>query len=104
MAFSLVACNSNKDSAKKVKADYESFDWDKATPSAAVSKAQSLIARIDKLTATEQQELKEIKTKLESIVKNNNPSPSPSVSPSSSPSESPSSSASPSPSTSNSSY
>ena len=93
------------DNAKKVKADYNAFEWEKATPAAAKTKAETLIARIDKLTATEQQELKDIRLKLEAYV-NADPAPSPSnteptTTPSESPSESPATSPTKTPSTNN---
>ncbi len=89
LCFAFCACN--KDNAKKIKADYNAFDWGKATPAAAKTKAEALLQRIKKLTATEQQELKEIKLKLEEYAKIDlTPSPSPTTTPSATPSASPS--------------
>lgn len=89
----LAFCACNKDNAKKIKADYNAFDWEKATPAAAKTKADSLLARIKKLTVTEQQELKDIKLKLEEYAKietSTTPSTTPSKTPSATPSNSPS--------------
>lgn len=87
LVFSFASCKMN-DSAAKVKADYEKYDWNNASDSEAKSEAKVLIDRISKLPASEQRELQDIKNELEKIVNGNmDPTPSPTVTPT--PTESP---------------
>lgn len=89
LCLAFAACN--KDNAKKIKADYNAFDWEKATPTAAKTKADALLARIKKLSATEQQELKDIRLKLEKYAEiATSPTPSATVTPSATPTVTPS--------------
>ncbi|MEG1519562.1 MAG: hypothetical protein RR458_01120 [Clostridia bacterium] len=90
LVLSFAACT-EKDSATKIKQEYQSFDWENAMETQRVAKAKELIARIDKLPAAEQQELTEIKNELKKIADGStaivpSPSPSPIVTPIPSPS------------------
>ncbi|MEG2116895.1 MAG: hypothetical protein RRZ69_04380 [Clostridia bacterium] len=83
LVLSFAACT-EKDSAAKIKQEYQSFDWENSMETQRVAKAKELIARIDKLPAAEQQELTEIKNELKKIADGSTaivPSPSPIVSP-----------------------
>ena len=92
--FCFVGCNlQNGDSATLIKKELEEYDWSAANDSAAKAKAESLLGRIQKLSASEQMELKGVKVLLEKIAGKTggaNPSQNPSANPSGSPSANPS--------------
>ena len=68
LVLSFCGC-AQSDSAEMVKKDYEAYNWEGATQVTQVAEAQRLVARINMLTASEQQELTEIKGELEKIIK-----------------------------------
>lgn len=100
--FCFVGCNlKNGDSATLINKEVESYDWSAANQSTAKAKAESLLARIEKLSASEQMELKSVKVLLKKIAgqtmtgspsanPSNNPSANPSANPSGAPSANPS--------------
>lgn len=100
--FCFVGCNlKNGDSATLINKEVESYDWSAANQSTAKAKAESLLARIEKLSASEQMELKSVKVLLKKIAgqtmtgspsanPSNNPSSNPSANPSGAPSANPS--------------
>ncbi|MBR6693108.1 MAG: hypothetical protein IKL61_04070 [Clostridia bacterium] len=92
--FCFVGCNlKNGDSATLINKEVESYDWSAANQSTAKAKAESLLARIEKLSASEQMELKSVKVLLKSIAgqtMTGSPSANPSANPSSNPSANPS--------------
>jgi len=92
--FCFVGCNlKNGDSATLINKEVESYDWSAANQSTAKAKAESLLARIEKLSASEQMELKSVKVLLKKIAgqtMTGSPSANPSANPSSNPSANPS--------------
>ena len=92
--FCFVGCNlKNGDSATLINEEVESYDWSAANQSTAKAKAESLLARIEKLSASEQMELKSVKVLLKKIAgqtMTGSPSANPSANPSSNPSANPS--------------
>ena len=67
LVLSFSGCTQS-DSAQMVKNDYEAYNWEGSDDMAKKTEANSLVMRIEKLTASEQQELTEIKGELEKMI------------------------------------
>ncbi len=70
LSVSMVACQADKKTTKadQIRSEYNSFDWVNADQTEAKNKATMLISEIQGLATAEQQELKDIKTKLDQVV------------------------------------